>query len=273
MNRSRTCRHRGAFTLVEVLVAVAALSMVFAVMYSLLTFGLTLFVKNVAVNMAHQQARNGLMRVSRDIHRSVSIPKLLDENMQPISGAGPAAGVSFQVVSKGPFKVKNDPSSPSLIHLEAANPKPVAPAVGDHIIVLDYDVEAEISRVTAQGSGSNHWNLFLKEGVERRIVTDGSSFAVCYITQRIGYAVKNGELRYYPNLTATPELYHVVSQNITSGTPFKVPLNATGALDSRYTSVTISAKDPTYSGRSYKGTSMQLVDARVPYRCQLTKFQ
>lgn len=272
MNRRLTHRRVSGFTLVEVMVAVAALSMVFAVMYTLLTFGLTLFVKNVAVNMAHQQARNGLMRVSRDIHRSVSIPKLIDENMQPISGNGPAAGVSFQVVAKGPFKIKNDPTSPTLIQLERNPPQPI-PEVGDHLIVLDHEVEAEITRLQAQGTGAKHWNVFLKDGVERRVVTDPSSAAVCYITQRVAYIVKNGELRYYPNLTATPNLYHVVSQNITSATPFKVPLNASGAPDSRYTSVTISAKDPTYSGRSYKSTSMQLVDARVPYRCQLTKFQ
>jgi hypothetical protein len=85
--------------------------------------------------------------------------------------------------------------------------------------------------------------------------------------------VRNGELHYYPNLIATPATYHVVSHNITSATPFKIPLNATGTPDTRYTSVTISALDPTYSRRVYKGTSMQLVDAKVPYRCQMTRYQ
>ena len=53
----------------------------------------------------------------------------------------------------------------------------------------------------------------------------------------------------------------------------KVPLNESGTPDTRYTSVTLSALDPTYSDRALKATSMQLADARVPYRCQITKYQ
>jgi type II secretory pathway pseudopilin PulG len=266
-------RRRRGFTLVEIVVAAAAMMMVFAVMYALLTFGITLFAKNVAVNMAHQQARNGLMRVTRDLHQAVSIPRLVDDKLQPVTTAGAAAGITFQIVVNGPFRVINDPASPSLIHVATTNPKPVAPAVGDHMVVLDHDVEADITKITATGIGSNHWNVFLNNNSERRIITKGDSYVVCYITRRIGYVVANGELRYYPNLVATPGTYHVVAQNITSATPFKVPLNESGTPDTRYTNITMSAMDPTYSNRGYKSTSMQLVDARVPYRCQMTKYQ
>lgn len=264
---------RGAFTLAEMLVTVAVIGLVTAVMYALLHFGITLFAKNVSVNMAHQEARNGLMRVSRDLHQAVSIPQLVDENLNAVNSTGPAAGVTFQIVTNGPFEVVNDPTSPSLIQIGTTNPKPATPAVGDHMVVLDYNVEADITKITAQGAGSNHWNVFLTNASEQRIQTKKGSFVVCYITRRIGYVVRNGELRYYPNLIATPATYHVVSHNITSATPFKIPLNATGTPDTRYTSVTISALDPTYSRRAYKGTSMQLVDAKVPYRCQMTRYQ
>jgi hypothetical protein len=255
------------------LVAVAAIGIVASVMYALLNLGTTLFARNVAVNMAHQQARNGMMRVGRDLHQAVSIPQLVDDNLQTVASAGPTAGITFQTVTNGPFEVVNDPTSPSLIQVGTTNPKPAAPAVGDHMVVLDYDVEADITKITATGAGSNHWNVFLVNGNEKRIQTKSGSFVVCYITRRIGYVVKNGELRYYPNLVATPATYSVVARNITSATPFKVPLNDTGTPDTRYTSVTISAMDPTYSNRAYKSTSMQLVDARVPYRCKITKYQ
>ena len=270
---SGNCRRARGFTLVEMLVGVAALGIVVSVMYALLNFGITLFAKNVAVNMAHQQARNGLMRVSRDVRHAVSIPQLVDENLKTVSDNGPAAGITFQIVTNGPFEVTNDPTSPSLIHIGTSRPKPTKPAVGDHLVVLDYDVEGDITRITADGAGSNHWNIFMTNGSEKRIQTKAGSFVVAYITRRIGYLVKNGELRYYPNLVATPNLYHVVSHNITSAKPFQVPLNESGTPDTRYTSITLAALDPTYSNRGHKGTSMQLVDARVPYRCQMTKYQ
>ena len=272
MRREKSGRATG-FTVAEMMISVAIVGVVAIVMYTLLNSGMTLFARNVAVNMAHQQARTGLMRVARDLHQAVSIPKLVDQNVQGMTGAGPAAGITFQIVSSGPFEVMNDPTAPALIQIGTTDPKPKQPAVGDRMVVLDYDVEADITKLTATGKGSNHWNVFLENGNEQRIQTKSGSFVICYITRRIGYVVKNGELRYYPNLVATPATYAVISQNITSPLPFKVPLNGTGTPDTRYTSVTLSALDPTYSKRAYKNTSMQLVDARVPYRCQMTKYQ
>jgi hypothetical protein len=176
-------------------------------------------------------------------------------------------------VVNGPFELINDPTAPQLIQIGTSNPKPQTPAVGDHMVVLDYNVESDITKITATGNGSNHWNIFLADGNEQRIQTKSGSFVVCYITRRIGWVVNNGELRYYPNLVATPTDYVVVSRNMTSPLPFRIPLNSTGTPDTRYTSITLSALDPTYSKRAYKNTSMQLVDARVPYRCQMTKYQ
>jgi prepilin-type N-terminal cleavage/methylation domain-containing protein len=266
-------RARRGFTLVEIMMASAALGIVVVVMYALLNSGITLFAKNVAVNMAHQQARNGLMRVSRDLHQAVSSPQLTDQDLKPVTSAGPAAGTTFQIVVSGPFEIKKDPAVPNMIQLGTSTPKPVKPALGDHLVVLDYGVEADITRITADGVKSNHWNVTLSSGAETRVQTKKDSKVVCYVTRRIGYVVKNGELRFYPNLIATPDTFFVVAHNITSATPFKIPLNESGTPDTRYTAVTLSALDPTYGNRGYKATSMQLADARVPYRCQMTKFQ
>jgi hypothetical protein len=223
--------------------------------------------------MAHQQARNGTMRVIRDLRQSVSIPQLVDVNFQPLGTSGPAAGVTFQIVTNGPFEVINDPSSPQLIQIGTTRPASDPPAIGDHFVVLDYNLETDITDVTATGEGSNHWNVFLTNNDQTRIQTKSESFVVAYITRRVGYMVNAGELRFYPNLIATPSTYYVIAHNITSATPFNVPLNDTGTPETRYISVNITASDPSFSNRGYQSTSMQMADARVPYRCQVPKFQ
>jgi len=273
MNPFRHRTRREGFSLIEVLVATGAMGVIATVMWALLNFGLNMFARNVRVNMAHQQARNGTMRVIRDLHQSISIPQLVDVNFQPVTTAGPAAGVTFQIVTSGPFEIDNDPTSPQLLQVATPRPNPSPPSIGDHMVVLDYNIETDIVDVTAAGVGTNHWNIFLTNNDETRIQTKSGSFVVCYITRRVGYMVNGGELRFYPNLIKTPSQYYVVAHNITSATPFSIPLNDTGTPENRYVSVNITATDPSFSNRGYQYTGMQMVDARVPYRCQVTKFQ
>ena len=267
-------RTRRGFTLVEMMVAVGASGIIAVVIFALLNFGTTLFAKNLAINMAHQQARNGVLRVVRDLHRAVSIPQLADADFKPITSSVPgtaAAAITFQVVAKGPFEIVHDPSSPKLLHMSTGRPGELKPEVGDRFIVLDQDVEAEIEKIPNDNSRTNHWNIFVKAGT-KQVVTQGG-MAVCYVTQRVGYVVKDGELRFHPDVLKAPATYHVVAHHITTATPFSVPLNESGTPDTRYTAVNISALDPTYSNRGYNSTGMQLVNARVPYRWQMTKYQ
>jgi hypothetical protein len=263
---------RSGFTVAEILIATACLGAVGIVMYALLNVGMTLFAKNVAVNMAHQEARYGINRVVRDLHHSISIPQLVDINLNQNNTVGPSAGVTFQMICNGPFEVMNDPSS-GLIQVATTRPKPVPPEVGDHMVVLDYGVETEITKILELGGGANHWNIWLAGEKEKKIQTKSGSFVICYITRRVGYVVNNGQLRFYPNLIATPSTYYVISRNLTSATPFSIPLNDSGAPDTRYTNVDITVKDPTYSNRGFKSTGMKVVDAHIPYRCQITKYQ
>ena len=267
-------RNARGFTLVEILVVTATIGIIITAVLALLNYGLTLYARNVRVNMAHQEARNGLMRVMRDVHRAVSIPQLVDANLQQVNTAGPAAGVTFQTISTGPFEIMNDPAVPSMIQVSTTRPNPVPPDIGDHIVVLDYDVECDITDVkNAGGQETNHWNVSLANGNAKRIQTKSGSFVICYITRRIGYVVNNGELRFYPNLIATPTTYAVIARNVTSATPFNIPLNQSGTPETRFTGVSITVTDPSFSNRGYKATSMQMADAGIPYRCVVTKYQ
>src|SRR3954453_18689920 len=108
----------GAYTVGEMAVAVGVAGLLGLVFFQVLQSGLTLSAKNTAVNAAHEEARQGILRLTRDLHASVSIPQLrsLDASTNPAtypvisstpvpnsSGTPPAAaGVSFQNIAYGP---------------------------------------------------------------------------------------------------------------------------------------------------------------------------
>ena len=114
-----------AFTFAEMGVAVGVLGLLGLVFFQVLQSGLTLSAKNTAVNAAHEEARQGILRMTRDIHASVSVPQLRDTNLAVVSstpnpstpGATPptAAGISFQNVAYGPNFVFQDPGNSNLI--------------------------------------------------------------------------------------------------------------------------------------------------------------
>jgi prepilin-type N-terminal cleavage/methylation domain-containing protein len=102
-------RSPNGFTLPEILVTMGIMTIVGLMIFLVLNSGMVLYAKNTAVNSAHQQARSGVDQMLTNIHSSVSIPQLVDANLQPVAsldGNGqpiPAAGIAFQTFSAGPF--------------------------------------------------------------------------------------------------------------------------------------------------------------------------
>src|SRR5438046_7752047 len=74
-----------AFTFVETAVSIGVLGLLGLVFFQVLQSGLTLSAKNTAVNAAHEEARQGILRMTRDIHASVSVPQLRDTNLAVVS--------------------------------------------------------------------------------------------------------------------------------------------------------------------------------------------
>src|SRR5438270_8212856 len=113
-----------AFTAAEMAVAIGVASLLGLVFFQVLQSGLTLSAKNTAVNAAHEEARQGLLRLTRDLHASVSVPQLRDTSFNVVDstlspsaspGATPptVAGVSFQNVNPNSTDyVWKDPGSP-----------------------------------------------------------------------------------------------------------------------------------------------------------------
>jgi type II secretory pathway pseudopilin PulG len=202
---ARTNGRLAGFTLAEIAVAIGVVGLLGLVFFQVLQSGLTLSAKNTAVNAAHEEARQGILRMTRDIHASISVPQLRDSSFAVVSStpnpatpsATPptAAGVSFQTISCGPNFLWKDPSpngnSPIMIHDGACTPQ-----VGMRLIVPFWGVEDTIVQV--QGASTvSHTNIWLAGSGEQVLgnkspTFGGSTYAITYYTKRTMYVVQNG---------------------------------------------------------------------------------
>ncbi|MEY2526197.1 MAG: hypothetical protein QOE73_968, partial [Verrucomicrobiota bacterium] len=192
---------QSGFTVAEMVVSTMILAILGIVFFNVLNSGMILYAKNTAVNSAHEQARDGIGRLTRDIHASVSVPQLRDTSFNVVSStpvqansfAPMAAGVSFQNVASGPNFVYKDPGASNLIMIKDGVLKPTA---GWHIVIPFWNVEDDIVKVTAAGT-TNHSNVFLQNGQETIVANKapafgGITYAITYYTERVMYLVKNG---------------------------------------------------------------------------------
>jgi hypothetical protein len=202
-------RHRNrqehGFTFAEMSIAVGVLGLLGLVFFQVLQSGLILSAKNTAVNTAHEQARQGVVRLTRDLHASVSVPQLRDTSFNVVDstlspsaspGATPptAAGVSFQnIVPGSPDYVWQDPGNATLIMIK--NGSGQQPVPGMRLIIPAWGIEDSIARVTASGTAS-HSNVFTVSALETNLKNPktfgGTAYAITYYTNRVMYLVQNG---------------------------------------------------------------------------------
>jgi hypothetical protein len=268
----------------------ALISVVGLVLYSILYTSSVLGAKNTAVNVAHQQARVAMVDMLQDIHSAVSVPQLVNTDgttpwPTPSAGASPspAPGVSFQLWSSGPHKLKNDvavgDTHIKIICTSGAGPTPVA---GQRIIIPAYQIEADIAS-TSGNTNDFQLNLSNISGpavvpsvtyptstIPVAIKGTGSSAGdvICFITDRCSYAVSNSNLnwRWKGNTKA-------VANYVTNSTPFSAPTTPAGALYTRFVAaIDLSTSDTQYSNRGYKSANI-LLNGQVPYKTRLTTYQ
>lgn len=192
------------FTFAEMGVAIGVLGLLGLVFFQVLQSGLTLAAKNTAVNAAHEEARQGILRMTRDIHASVSVPQLRDASFAvvsstPVPGASAsatpptAAGISFQNVAFGPNYVFNDPNGNN--GLVMIKDGAIQPSPGMRLIIPAWGIEDDIQRVTGAVT-AGHSNVFtsgsFETGVKNSPAYAGSLYAITYYTSRVMYVVKNG---------------------------------------------------------------------------------
>ena len=199
----------------EMAVSVAILGILGGVFFDVLNSGLILFAKNTAVNAAHEEARQGLNRLTRDIHAAVSVPQLRSVDpaylnasgniplakfpvisSNPVAGVPPtAAAVSFQNIAGGPNYVWKDTPNNKIMIKDGTNVKFKA-TEGMRLVIPLWGLEEDITKRTSEGPHSNVWTT--ADATTPNIPNapewgSGTTYAVTFYTDRVAYVVKNGK--------------------------------------------------------------------------------
>ena len=277
-------RSPAGFTLPEILVTMGIMSIVGLMIFLVLNSGMVLYAKNTAVNSAHQQARAGVDQMLTNIHSSVSIPQLVDANLQPVAsldGSGqpiPAAGISFQTFNAGPFPiVANAAANATSIVLNCPG---YVPSANSRLNIPSHNIEYDIASTAVVGA-NRQFNLTTPAGgIGTAVGIVGSGIEgqagvtyiiTAFITARRSYAVVGSELRYFPTNDVTN--YKVITRNIVSATPFTIPVLPGGVQDNRFVAAAnLSAVEPSFTNRGYAAVNM-FIDSMIPFRCRLTNTQ
>ena len=260
--------HNRGYSLVELGFGTTIVSVVGLALYSLLSVSMILAAKNAAVNTAHEQARTAMVQMLQDLHSAISLPSLADVNGNLVTGAGPAAGISFQEWSSGPHKINADATaSQNQIALTFTNGTGRTPVVGQRLVVPTHQIEDDITAIT--GSGSN-FTVTLAHNLPVAITGTSAYTIVCFISDRCSYTVANGNLQWQG--PTTRRALGVVGSDITSPSPFSTPLTPAGALYTRFVSaINLSTADPNYSNRGFKAANIFL-NGQVPMKARLTTY-
>jgi hypothetical protein len=268
-------QRRSGTTLLELSVAMGLIGTIGLAIYSMLNIGLILGAKNSAVNTAHQQARVAMLQLIQDIHSAISLPALTDAQGVPLLNPPPgtaAAGISFQLWAAGPYKIASDAAiGATVIQIQVSGGGAV-PQVGERLIIESHEIEQDITAVNSVGGGK--YNLTLAAPIGVAISGTGSPTYYnipCFITDRCAYIVKNGSLEWHGPTQGNS--FAILSNDITSPTPFSIPTTPGGATYYRFVAaIDLSTADNKTSNRGFKSANI-LLNGQVPMRARLTTYQ
>jgi len=270
---------RRAFVLIEAMVSSAVVAITGIILYYVLLAGVTLFTKNTAINMAHQEARVAVLQMEQDIHAAVSIPTLTDVNRNPISGSGPAAGLSFQLFAAGPFEITPSatgyPTGQNQISVRCSG---YAPVVGQRLIIPEYQVELTVISVGTTGGtdvtlslGNDQLSPVNLPIAVTPTIGGTAVNIVCFFTDRVAYTVNGSQLFYYPRQSNGN--FKVLANSITSATPFSIPATPLGAPFNRFVAaVNLITSDTSTTHLQFRAANMFL-NSMEPYRARLCIYQ
>jgi type II secretory pathway pseudopilin PulG len=112
MKRTRVNLESTGFTLAEIAVSLAVLTIVGGLAFSIMTSSTTLLAKNVSLNSSNTTLRKALDRIHSEINQANGLPKLINsDGTDAASAVGPAAGIIFDRYRGGPYVITNPGTS------------------------------------------------------------------------------------------------------------------------------------------------------------------
>lgn len=153
---------QSAFTLTEVIVAMAVGVVVSLLAYAYLRTGTLLVAKNVSTNLSNNDLRGSIDQITDRLQGSINIPVLIDTSGSPT--ASPAAGVYYDRLLGDPYIVTHPggsglsaaATSLTVTRSTDAYASPPIPQAGDVLLIdgAPANLRPRVSSVTTAGAGA-----------------------------------------------------------------------------------------------------------------------
>jgi len=285
---------RSAYTLVELLVAMAIFGMVSVGLFAFASTSLRMVGRNLATNHTHEVMRISDQELLYNLHASASAFQLITFDGTNYTDISPsvttdedpftqqylstrANGVRFRLQADGPYKITSATDDPKnqtttlTLDLSVNHTGRFTPAIeiGDKLVIPVISHEYDITAVSIKGSTATITTALLGFTLQP---TGSNNFLTGYIYREVAYTVYNNQLRYHANFTSTSRSsYVLVRDKITSPKPFSVLFATATSPSSTGLNLRISLEfyDTNYSSKKYTSGTATL-QAIIPPRVQPT---
>lgn len=299
----------GAFTLVETMVAGSVFTILTAGLMIYTSSTVRMAARNLATNHSHETARGSLERLWAEVHKSASRFQLIDFNGTTYTdvtatvstdqdaytrqyASSRANGVRFMQMAGGPYKLTGTGASSTVtatdttLEFDFSGGK-YTPGVGDQLQIPLINRDFDIVAPAPVRTSGNKWKVNVGKAIGFSVITApgvttsglnvANPIAVAVFYKRVGYTVRNNQLRFHPRLTNPPypaavaatDVPVVIRGNVTSPKPFSLlfPAGAGALSDAANLRVSLEAYDGQYGERHFRnGTTT--VQAVIPSRSQ-----
>jgi len=284
-----------ASTLVELMIALAIVSLAGAGVFEILRTGLILGSKNTSINLSHQQSRFALIQLQNDLNSAVSTPELTDSAgniLSSGSSSGPAAGVSFQDYAGGPYclyvsSTSTIPATATSIQVITGSNFQPLPGQYIHIQAVPLTATSTSSLLEALLSGASRYtSSSTTSGITytptlataiggtinlRDPVTGNPLSVASFFTTPVIYVVQNGQLvKYTLDPAGTGRMLPtVMAYDVSTPTPFSMPSVNSSPQNLFLMVQDLTALDPSSSNRGYHSVTAQMT-LQIPHFAQMT---
>ncbi|MDB6152898.1 MAG: hypothetical protein JWL90_1351 [Chthoniobacteraceae bacterium] len=278
-NRSRLHRpgwSRGAFTLVEVIVATAVFSIISVALLGFMSMSMKMVSRNLATNHSHNEARLAASRLFNDLHSAASVFTLVNYDgssnsdisttisnpvaVDTLSGltlsAQRANCVRFYKLVAGPCRMTSTPTATSTI---LTFDVPAALDVNDRLSIPLISDSFSITAVTPAFTGTQTASkaITIDHAITYNFKDSAANVTTGYFYRPVAYSVVGNQLRYHAKFQGSDQnTFTPIRNNITSATPFSLLYLAGSALTTgRQLRVSLETNDMQFNNLKFLGAA------------------